>query len=55
MVQYGAFLRRAIEVALDDYAHAPRGGSQWIFFDRGLIDSAAALHALSGASLYGTR
>lgn len=49
-----AFLRRAIEVALDDYAHAPRGGSQWVFFDRGLIDAAAALQALSGASLLDT-
>lgn len=25
-----AFLRRAIDVALDDHANAPRGSSQWV-------------------------
>lgn len=43
-----AFLRRAIDVARDDHANAPRGSSQWVFFDRGLIDAAAALQALTG-------
>ncbi|MEW9901660.1 AAA family ATPase [Pseudomonas putida] len=43
-----AFLRRAIDVALEDYANAPCGSSQWVFFDRGLIDAAAALQTLTG-------
>lgn len=43
-----AFLRRAIDVALDDHANAPHGRSQWVFFDRGLIDAATALQALTG-------
>ncbi|ARP89113.1 ATPase [Bordetella genomosp. 9] len=47
-VDMAAFLRRAIDMALDDYANAPRDGSQWVFFDRGLIDAAAALQALTG-------
>ncbi|MEA3233914.1 AAA family ATPase [Pseudomonas mosselii] len=43
-----AFLRRAIDVALEDYANASYSSSQWVFFDRGLIDAAAALQALTG-------
>lgn len=46
-----AFLRRAIDLALDDYANAPGDGSQWVFFDRGLIDAAAALQTLTGEPL----
>jgi len=49
-----AFLRRAIAMALDDHAHAPRDGSQWVFFDRGLIDAAAALQALTGEPVLDT-
>jgi predicted ATPase len=46
-VDPAAFLRRAIGVALSDLgsAEAHRG---WVFFDRGLIDAASALQALSG-------
>lgn len=43
-----AFLRRAIDLALDDHANGPRGNSQWVFFDRGAIDAAAALQELTG-------
>lgn len=43
-----AFLRRTIDVALDDYINAPCASSQWVFFDRGLIDAAAALQTLTG-------
>jgi predicted ATPase len=42
-----AFARRAIALAIADLAEAGvRGG--WVFFDRGLIDSAAALQHLTG-------
>jgi predicted ATPase len=42
-----AFARRAVAMALADRAAAAgRGG--WVFFDRGLIDAAAALHHLTG-------
>jgi predicted ATPase len=42
-----AFARRAIEVSLADrvVAEARKG---WVFFDRGLIDAAAALEHLTG-------
>lgn len=43
-----AFLRQAIDVALEDYATALGSDSQWVFFDRGLIDAAAALQVLTG-------
>ena len=42
-----SFARRAIALALADRATAdPHGG--WVFFDRGLIDAAAALQHLTG-------
>ena len=37
-----AFLRGAIDLALDNHANAPRSNTQWVFFDRGLIDAAAS-------------
>ncbi len=43
----GAFARRAIEVALHDRVLAMKASS-WVFFDRGLIDAAAALQRLTG-------
>ncbi|GHS84181.1 ATPase [Pseudomonas sp. PAGU 2196] len=43
-----AFLRRAVAVAVNDYVSSPKSGSQWVFFDRGLIDAAAALQELTG-------
>ena len=43
-----AFLRRAIDLARGDHANAAHDNSQWVFFDRGVIDSAAALQALTG-------
>lgn len=49
-IDMAAFLRRAIEVALRDRALV-RFNSGWTFFDRGLIDAAAALEALSGEPL----
>jgi predicted ATPase len=42
-----AFARRAIEVSLSDLAVAD-ASARWIFFDRGLIDAAAALEHLTG-------
>jgi predicted ATPase len=42
-----AFARRAITLALADLATAIRDGG-WVFFDRGLIDAAAALQHLTG-------
>jgi predicted ATPase len=46
-VDGAAFARRAVEVALADRerAHALTG---WVFFDRGLIDAAAALQHVTG-------
>ncbi|PWB83698.1 MAG: ATPase [Methylocystaceae bacterium] len=46
-VDLAAFLHRAIEMALvDRTAAADHDG--WVFFDRGLIDAASALEALTG-------
>jgi predicted ATPase len=42
-----AFLRRAIDVSLADRADADPF-ARWVFFDRGLIDAAAALEHLTG-------
>jgi predicted ATPase len=41
-----AFLRRAIDVSLADWADADPS-ARWVFFDRGLIDAAAALEHLT--------
>lgn len=43
-----AFLRRAVEVALADRAQAEAATTGWVFFDRGLVDAAAGLQALTG-------
>jgi predicted ATPase len=42
-----AFARRAIEIALADHAAANHEAG-WVFFDRGLLDAAAALQHLTG-------
>jgi predicted ATPase len=42
-----AFLRRAIDVSLADRVDADPS-ARWVFFDRGLIDAAAALEHLTG-------
>ena len=42
-----AFARRAIVLALADRVAANRA-TGWVFFDRGLIDAAAALQHLTG-------
>ena len=42
-----AFARRTIALALADRATASRAAG-WVFFDRGLIDAAAALQHLTG-------
>lgn len=42
-----AFLRRAIDLALEDMAMT-KAHSGWVFFDRGLVDAASALEALTG-------
>lgn len=49
-----AFLRGAIDLALDNHANAPRSNTQWVFFDRGLIDAAAAPQALDGTTILDT-
>lgn len=49
-----AFLRRAIDLAVDDHATAPRDNSQWVFFDRSLIDAAAALQELTDEPVLNT-
>jgi predicted ATPase len=46
-VNGAAFAQRAIALALADRAAVKRNGS-WVFFDRGLIDAAAALQHLTG-------
>ncbi|ANM10955.1 MULTISPECIES: AAA family ATPase [unclassified Rhizobium] len=46
-IDMAAFARRAIEMATADHA-ATRGRTGWTFFDRGLIDAAAALQHLTG-------
>ena len=45
-----AFGRRALAMARDD-REAARGASGWVFFDRGLIDAAAALERMVGEAL----
>lgn len=47
-----AFLRRAIAMAIADHA-AAAANTGWTFFDRGLIDAAAALQALTGDDVLG--
>lgn len=42
-----AFLRRAIDMALADRA-AAMSHAGWVFFDRGLVDAASALEAMTG-------
>jgi predicted ATPase len=42
-----AFARRAVEIALADRTAADRAAG-WVFFDRGLLDAAAALQHLTG-------
>lgn len=42
-----AFLRRAMALSVDDYTRAIRHAPSWVFFDRGLIDAAAAFQALT--------
>jgi predicted ATPase len=46
-VDGAAFARRAIDVALAD-REAARALSGWVFFDRGLVDAAAALQHMTG-------
>jgi predicted ATPase len=41
-----AFARRGVAMALEDRNKAP--DSSWVFFDRGLIDAASALHHVCG-------
>src|SRR5271167_4972217 len=47
-----AFARRAIALALADRTAANRVAG-WVFFDRGLIDAAAALQHLTGEPALG--
>ena len=43
-----AFARRAIELAIADRRAAADRPAGWVFFDRGLVDAAAALQHLTG-------
>jgi predicted ATPase len=45
-----AFLRRAIAMSLEDRVSAAEH-TGWVFFDRGLIDAAAALQQLTGEAV----
>lgn len=48
-VDLAAFLRRAIDMALSDHAAVAAAAQEgWVFFDRGLVDAASALEALTG-------
>jgi predicted ATPase len=47
-VNGAAFARRAIRLALADRRAAADRPAGWVFFDRGLIDAAAALEHLTG-------
>jgi predicted ATPase len=49
-VDAAAFARRAIEVSLADLRVADTS-AHWVFFDRGLIDAAAALGHLTGEAV----
>lgn len=46
-IDAAAFAKRAITVALEDRRAAPLAGD-WVFFDRCLVDAAAALQHLTG-------
>jgi predicted ATPase len=46
-VNAAAFLHRAIDMALADREQA-RARAGWVFFDRGLVDAAAALQHVTG-------
>jgi len=46
-IDAAGFARRAMAMALADRAAAPDAGP-WVFFDRGLIDAASALAAITG-------
>jgi predicted ATPase len=52
--RHDGLLRGAIDLALDNHANAPRSNTQWVFFDRGLIDAAAAPQALDGTTILDT-
>jgi predicted ATPase len=45
-----AFAHRAIKMSRDDIARCS-GAFKWVFFDRGLVDAAAALSHLTGRSV----
>jgi predicted ATPase len=45
-----AFVRRAIEMSLRDIDECSNP-SQWVFFDRGLVDAASALYQITGEPL----
>jgi predicted ATPase len=47
-VNAAAFAQRAIELAIADRRAAANCPTGWVFFDRGLVDAAAALHHLTG-------
>lgn len=50
-IDIAGFARRAIDLAVADHA-AARAASDWVFFDRGIIDAAVAHdHATGGALL----
>ncbi|MES1950084.1 hypothetical protein S4A8_04463 [Salinisphaera sp. S4-8] len=53
-VDLEAFARRAIKLAIADRAHAGPNPDSWVFFDRGLVDAAAALAHATGAPVAST-
>jgi predicted ATPase len=53
-IDMAAFLRRVIATALQDHATAVAGSGSWVFFDRSVVDAAAALQELTGEPLLAT-
>jgi len=50
-IDMAGFLRQALATALDDHKNAGADIGKWVFFDRGLVDAAAALQELTGEPL----
>jgi predicted ATPase len=53
-VNKSVFARRAIELAIADRRAATDRPAGWVFFDRGLVDAAAALQHLTGGPMLET-
>ncbi|MGK2888301.1 MAG: AAA family ATPase [Candidatus Malihini olakiniferum] len=52
--KHGRFLRRAIMLSVNNYTQARDHEPSWVFFDRVLIDAAAAFQAVTGEAVLTT-